>query len=103
MGGIAMGGSFGTLPPPTGSHRMSMATLSADTVTEQLHPAPQPLTPHVMAALLAGTMTLWVYGEIHYRDTFNVARFTRYRFEVGSTVGIRGNRMAISEEGNGEN
>jgi hypothetical protein len=103
MGGIAMGVSFNTIPPPTGSHRMSRASLSAGAVTREFHPGPRPLTPEAIAALLAGTMTLWVYGEIHYRDAFKIERFTKYRFMIGGAVGIHGTNLAICEEGNEAN
>lgn len=103
IGGIAIGESFEKLPPPTGSTAMSKSSLSAGAIADQLHQAPQPLTSEAMAALIAGTVILWVYGELHYRDTFDVIRFTKYRFQVGGTAGIRGNRMAICEEGNEQN
>jgi hypothetical protein len=61
------------------------------------------LIPEQIAALRDGMMTLWVYGEIHYRDAFGIDRFTRYRFQIGGGVGIQGVNLAISEEGNEEN
>jgi hypothetical protein len=102
MGGIAMGVTFDTLTPPVGSPRMSTSSLPPATPTQQSHEAPALAAPQI-AALNAGTMTLWVYGEIHYRDAFGSEHFTKYRFQIGGGVGIRDNRLAVCEEGNEEN
>ena len=102
IGGIAMGESFDKLPSPTGPSAMSRSTLHASAITDQFHRTPRPLTPDEMAALVAGTITLWVYGEFRYRDTFTIQRFTKYRFQVGGTAGVHGNNMTICEEGNHE-
>jgi hypothetical protein len=103
MGGIAMGTTFDSLPVPVGSPRQSRSSLPPGTSTQWFHAAPRPLIPEQIAALRDGTMTLWVYGELHYRDAFGIDRFTRYRFQIGGGVGIQGVRLAVCEEGNEEN
>lgn len=102
IGGIAVGESFDRLPAPTGPSVMSRSSLSIGAISDQYHPAPRPLRPEEMAAILAGTMTLWVYGEFQYRDTFNINHSISYRFQTGGTAGVRGTNLAVCEEGNQE-
>jgi uncharacterized protein (UPF0333 family) len=103
MGGIGMEAAFDSLPPAVGSPRQSKSSLPPGTPTKWFHLAPRPLIPEETAALRDGTMTLWVYGEIRYRDAFGIDRFTRYRFQIGGGVGIQGVNLAVCEEGNEEN
>jgi hypothetical protein len=102
IGGIAIGKSFGQLPAPTGPTGISRSTLSIGAVSDQFHRAPRPLSPEEIAALAAGTLTLWVYGELQYRDTFNIQHITKYRFQTGGTAGVCGDNLAVCQEGNEE-
>ena len=105
IGCIATGISWETLLPPStqnGPLEMTHSSLGPGCIADQFHSAPRKLNPGDMDALLDGSTTIFVYGEIHYRDTFDVEHFIEYRFQVGGTVGIRGNQLAICQEGNHE-
>jgi len=102
MGGIALGTSFDTLPPPTGPTEMTNASLSPGASNTCPHQAPIILDAALSTALQTGSLTLWVYGEIRYRDAFNMSRFKRYRYMIGGHVATRGKELAICEEGNEE-
>jgi hypothetical protein len=104
MGGIAVGPSFDALPPGVGPAEKTVASLAPGAFTWQFHKAPTGwmLTQEHMTALQNGDLTLWVYGEMRYKDAFECDRITRYRFQTGGTSGMRGNRLAASQEGNEE-
>ena len=104
IGGIAMGISWEALQPSTqnGPLQMTHASLGPNCITEQFYPAPRQLHCGENADLLNGSKTIFVYGEMHYRDTFDIDHFIEYRFQVGGSVGIRGNQLAICQEGNDE-
>lgn len=103
VGGIAIGESFDTLTHPIGPHGISKTSLSPGGITQHFNSAPGPLSTEEKSVLHAGTKTLWVYGEVHYKDAFGMERFTNYRFMIGGHAGVRSNRMAICEEGNEAN
>lgn len=101
--GMAMEVSWDALTPPSSDPIDVTATsLAAGAPTNQFISAPRPLKDGEREALIDGSKTLWVYGEMRYRDTFNVERITEYRFQVGGKAGLSGIRMAISPEGNRE-
>lgn len=54
---------------------------------------------------LLGTIqaTIYVYGEILYKDVFEKEWFTKYRFLYGGDEGTQGNRLRIDLEGNEAN
>jgi hypothetical protein len=101
-GGIGMGPSFDTLPPGIGPPEKTVASLAATAFNLQFHKADWILTQDHMTALQNKNLTIWVYGEMSYRDVFHVNRVTKFRFQTGGTAGIQGNRLAACEEGNGE-
>lgn len=48
-----------------------------------------PLPPEFMQIIGTPKFTLYVYGEIRYKDAFGKERFTRYRLIHGGTEGVR--------------
>lgn len=52
-------------------------------------------------ALVAGTQTLFVYGEVQYQDTFgDKNRFQKFRLMLGGGLGLRGGLLALCKKGN---
>lgn len=100
IGGIGIGISFGILSPPGNHATVSLSPLSPRDKTEVRIVLNRVLTAEDIASLLNGSVTLWVFGEIHYTDAFNNDRFIRYRFMIGGPAGINSEYMAICEEGN---
>jgi hypothetical protein len=101
--GIAIGDSWDTLTPPASQPiAITITSLAADAKASQYVSAPRPLVLGEREALIDGSATLWVYGKMRYRDTFNIERATEYRFQIGGGVGIQDNQLAISPEGNRE-
>jgi hypothetical protein len=58
------------------------------------------LTPVEKDSLVAGTMAVWVYGEIRYRDAFCRKQWTKYRLIIGGPFGVSGGQLTACEEGN---
>lgn len=52
------------------------------------------------AELVSGQKAIYVWGDVTYRDAFNVIRHTRYRAMAGGNVGFQGNSLAYCDEGN---
>jgi hypothetical protein len=102
-GGIAIGVSFETLVPPTTTPGATRATLPPGGKQKHFASYKEPLKAGTMDALRAGQLTLFVYGEFRFFDAFNIERFVEYRFQAGGVTGVRGNDLAICEEGNNEN
>jgi hypothetical protein len=53
-----------------------------------------------VAGLSNGTLIVFVYGEIRYRDILGNARQTKFRFMMGGQAGFRGGMLVGCEEGN---
>jgi hypothetical protein len=67
--------------------------------------AMRPLTQKEVSQLRNGTMAIYVYGKIIYKDTFGKSRFTNFRvmhFAAAQSIGI-GTGLTICEEGNEAN
>jgi hypothetical protein len=65
----------------------------------------RPLTKEEIAQLRNGTMAIYVYGKIIYKDTFGKISFTNFRvmhFAAAQIIGI-GTGMTICDEGNEAN
>jgi hypothetical protein len=61
-----------------------------------------PLTSQQIADLRAGTVAIYIYGEIKYKDIFRKSHFTRYRLmhhAIGGVIGISTD-LTFTEEGN---
>jgi hypothetical protein len=62
------------------------------------------LSDETKAALRAGTMAIYVYGEIRYRDAFKRRRYTKYRLMYGGDAGARPEGALVAcKEGNKAN
>jgi hypothetical protein len=63
---------------------------------------PNRLTDQQVAGLREGTMAIWVYGEITYRDAFRRDRLSQYRLFHNSSSGAIGvsNDLLWAENGN---
>ena len=102
-GGIAKGASWEALPPgQDGPLEMTQSGLGPGCISEQFHSAPRQLHPGEMNTLLDGSHAIFVSGEMNYIDTFDEPHLIKYRFQVGGSVGIRGQRLTICPEGNRE-
>ena len=64
----------------------------------------EPAVPAAAVSLL-GTQhgTIYVYGEVRYRDIFGTERFTKYRLMYGGAEGERSGKMKPCDEGNEAN
>lgn len=63
------------------------------------------LTPKETSDLMAGTIAIYVYGEITYRDVFKKQHFTRYRLMhhiMGGVIGVSTD-LSFAEDGNEAN
>jgi hypothetical protein len=49
-----------------------------------------PLTAEQIAGLREGTLAIWIYGEILYRDAFRRKRTTKYRLFHNNSSGAVG-------------
>ncbi len=59
------------------------------------------LTEEQEDATAEGSGAIWVFGEIRYKDTFGVQRYTRFRYIFGGNMGARdGGALAADAEGN---
>jgi hypothetical protein len=54
------------------------------------------------ALRLLGTRdrTIYIFGEVRYRDAFGAARYTKYRFIYGGLEPIGADRLKFDREGN---
>jgi hypothetical protein len=100
VGGIGLGQSFDKLPPPTGDPRGTAGVLAPAGVFQWFMVAPVVLSAEVHDHLVAGNLTLFVYGEVYYEDAFGVPRTLKYRMMFGGTVGTQSNQLASCAEGN---
>jgi hypothetical protein len=58
------------------------------------------LSPAERDAIRAGWRTMWVFGEVTYRDTFGTDRFTRFRLFMTGEYMARLSRLFWAREGN---
>lgn len=79
------------LPPIRLTKRAPHSALPPDSVNTKWVRFPQPLTAQQIEGLRNGTVAIWVYGEITYRDAFRRKHVSRYRLfhNLGAgTIGI---------------
>lgn len=57
-------------------------------------------TNYYQSGIMDGTMVMYVWGKIEYRDAFNVIQHTRYRFMRGGNIPIHGDAFAYCDDGN---
>src|ERR1041385_1011185 len=73
------------LPEPSSDFRKGTETLAPGRHSVFLAPRKPPLAPQFLQILGTPQFTLYVYGEIRYRDAFKKDRFTRFRLIHGGT------------------
>lgn len=76
--------------PPTGTHIMVLSR-------------PLPIPAHALPMIGTPEGTIYVYGEIRYRDAFGAERYTRYRLIYGGEEGLRGGLLKPDTQGNEAN
>jgi hypothetical protein len=95
------------LPPIQTGHGGSKETLGPGMERTKIDITPPeipPLTQDDIVGLTSGRLAIFVYGEMLYRDAFNIPRFTRYRLFTGGPTGIRGGGfLSAHDEGNEAN
>jgi hypothetical protein len=79
----------GVLPPPPGNLIKGAEVLAPGRKTIFVAPTKPPLPAQFLALLGTPKFTLYVYGEVHYRDAFGKNRWTKYRLTYGGTQGVR--------------
>jgi hypothetical protein len=88
---------FNNLP----AQRESSSTVGRDGSVNKKLIAPRLLTQADYSGLGNGSLTLWVYGRLTYKDAFGGDHFTNYRMLIGGDVGISpSGGMAMAEQGN---
>jgi hypothetical protein len=90
------------LPPEPGSISTSKSSIGPGVSYNLVREICLP--DEIKAALREGTMAIYVFGEIRYRDAFKIDRFTRYRLIYGGDAGARPEgALANAPEGNDSN
>lgn len=100
VGGMGVAESFATLPPPTGDPHGTLGVLAPTGTFHWFMAAPGVLSNDLYAELADGRKTLYVYGEVHFRDAFGNPRTRKYRTMFGGVAGIQSNHLASCQEGN---
>lgn len=77
------------LPNAPDDLRKGTETLAPGRRSIFVAPQKPPLPPQYLALLGTDKFTLYVYGEIRYRDIFGKERSTQYRLIHGGTEGVR--------------
>jgi hypothetical protein len=78
-----------TLPNAPDDLRKGTETIAPGRILIYVAPKKPPLPPPYVAVLGTDTFTLYVYGEILYKDIFGKERRTQYRLIHGGAEGIR--------------
>ena len=77
------------LPTAPDDLRKGSETLPAGGTTIFVAPRKPPLPPSNLALLGTEKFTLYVYGEVRYRDIFGREQYTKFRLIHGGTEGTR--------------
>jgi hypothetical protein len=87
-------------PKDHGPISRSRAGMGPKTTFDSFNVIPT-LTPDLKAAIRAGTLGIFAYGEIRYKDALKNPRRTTYRLMYGGAVGADPNGLLVTcEEGN---
>jgi len=76
-----------SLDPPPQGFNMSSAIIPPNGWHGMRVPARHPIPPHLAPLIGTPAGTIYVYGEVRYKDAFGHERFTRYRLIHGGTEG----------------
>jgi len=91
-------------PPPRGADlKISRSTLGPGIERYHWTKAGRPLTKIDVDLINIGEGAIYAYGEITYKDVFNIERFTRYRMMYGGGWAARDGVFTICEDGNEAN
>lgn len=82
--------------PPADLYR-SNAIIGPTSGMKMCSTANRHLTDEEFTGLADGTLAMYVFGEIRYRDAFGEDRFMRYRRMLGGHTGVEGNRLAATQ------
>jgi len=77
------------LPTAPEDFRKGTETLAPGRRSIYVAPRKPPLAPPYIALLGTSKFTLFVYGEVRYRDIFSREQFTRFRLIHGGAEGVR--------------
>jgi hypothetical protein len=90
------------LPVPDDEFRMSRNVIGPGSDSTQIVPerGAQPIPDVFSKDVGTEKWTIYVYGEIRYRDAFGKHRYTKYRLIYGGPEGGRGNILCPDVEGN---
>jgi hypothetical protein len=92
----------GDLWPPERNMLLSKATLPPGVIRHAFTDVSRPLSPDAKAAIREGTLGLFAYGEIRYRDVFGNSHISTYRLMYGGYAPVTDDQLTICEEGNYE-
>jgi hypothetical protein len=91
------------LPEPPKSFTTSQSIIPPGGHAFILIPKDPPVPAQSVHLLGTPEGTIYIYGEIRYRDAFRVNRFTKYRLMYGGPEGIHGEHLKPHTEGNEAN
>jgi hypothetical protein len=77
------------LPEPPQGFQKSKEVLGPGSVRIFVNARGMPISGRSLSLLGTPLGTIFVYGEVRYKDAFGVQRFTKYRFMYGGTEGVR--------------
>jgi hypothetical protein len=80
----------GDLPPISRTKNPPSSAIPPEGINTKSVRIVPPLTPAQVTGLRNGTMAIWVYGEITYRDAFRRKRTSRYRLYHNNMSGAIG-------------
>lgn len=76
------------LPSPPSDFKMATEVLAPGRTSIFIAPSKPPLATQWLALLGTPKLTLYVYGEVHYREAFGGQQSTEYRLICGGPEGI---------------
>ena len=88
------------LPEPPQDFKMSVDVLGPGSYSTMLMPKQPPVPAASIPLLGTSEGTIFIYGEVRYRDVFGKDRFTKYRLIYGGQAGVHDGRLKPDSEGN---
>jgi hypothetical protein len=78
-----------TLPEPPQDFERSSEVMGPGTLRIFVNARDVPIAGRSLSLLGTPKGTIYVYGEVRYKDAFGVERYTKYRFIYGGSEGVR--------------